>query len=565
MNKLFSNPYFRNGLLILGGIFIGWVLFHSSHKPENKQIITSEEKKATVWTCSMHPQIHMDRPGKCPICAMDLIPLNQNTITTTDSDAVHLSKDAAALAEVSTTIVSRQPQAKEIRLYGKVQADERLAQSQVAYIPGRIEKLTVAFTGQPVSKGQTLALIYSPELITAQQELLEAAKIKQSQPDIYEAAKEKLRQWKLTSRQIAGIENSKQIKNDFELTANTSGIVTAKRVNAGDYVSQGTVLFDVVDLSRVWVMFDVYESDLPFLARGTKISFTMQALPGISLSGTVAFIDPVVDPVTRVAKVRVEMGNQGGRLKPGMFATGIVKANLAEYQHKLTVPRSAVLWTGKRSVVYVKQTNANELVFKMREVELGPVLGNSYVIVNGLNEGEEVVTQGAFSIDAAAQLEGKPSMMSQPTRNSTASETAQMKQMPAKTDLSNIMQVYLEMKDALVQSNAKLTTHKAKSLQNAFAKSGLPESSLKRLRSPLREIATSSDLSKQRTAFAIFNTAFYPIVLQAHLGGKAIYYQHCPMFNNNKGAYWLSADKEIRNPYYGDEMLSCGENKGVIK
>jgi membrane fusion protein, copper/silver efflux system len=565
MNTLFSNLYFRSGLLVLGGIFIGWLLFHSSPKPENKQTITAEEKKATVWTCSMHPQIHLDKPGKCPICAMDLIPLNPHTGAATDSDAVHLSKEAAVLAGISTSAASKQQEAREIRLYGKVQADERLSQSQVAYIPGRIEKLTVAFTGQPVSKGQTLALIYSPELITAQQELLEAAKTKQSQPDIYEAAKEKLHQWKLTPRQIAGIENSRQIKNDVELTANTSGIVTAKRVNAGDYVSQGTVLFDVVDLSRVWVMFDAYESDLPFLARGTKISFTMQALPGISLSGTVAFIDPVVDPVTRVAKVRVEMGNQGGRLKPGMFATGIVEANLAEYQHKLSIPRSAVLWTGKRSVVYVKQNSTNELVFKMREVELGPLLGNRYVIVSGLTEGEEVVTQGAFSIDAAAQLEGKPSMMGQPAGQSTASGTAQTKQMPAETDLSNIMQVYLDMKDALVQSNSKLAAQKAKALQNAFAKSGLPAPVLKTLRTPLQDIAASSGLDKQRAAFAVFNTAFYPVARQAKLGTKTIYYQHCPMFNHNKGAYWLSADKEIRNPYYGDEMPDCGENKGIVK
>jgi Cu(I)/Ag(I) efflux system membrane fusion protein len=171
------------------------------------------------------------------------------------------------------------------------------------------------------------------------------------------------------------------------------------------------VLFDIADLSQVWIMFDAYESDLPYLSKGQQVKFTIQALPGTDFSGNITFIDPVLDPVTRVAKVRIEVGNQGGKLKPEMFATGIVKANLEAYHDKMIIPRTAVLWTGKRSVVYVKQPGSDEPLFKMREIELGPMLGNSYVVMNGLKEGEEIVTQGAFSVDASAQLEGKPSMM----------------------------------------------------------------------------------------------------------------------------------------------------------
>jgi len=193
--------------------------------------------------------------------------------------------------------------------------------------------------------------------------------------------------------------------------SNTSGIVTAKRVATGDHVSEGSVLFEVANLSSVWVLFDAYESDLPFLKVGNTISFTIQAMPGINYSANILFIDPVIDPVNRVAKVRVEVNNTGGKLKPEMFANGIVKANLNEYRDKLVIPRSAVLWTGKRSIVYVKQPKATEVNFKMREIELGPMLGNSYVVESGLNEGEEIVTDGTFSVDAAAQLAGKPSMM----------------------------------------------------------------------------------------------------------------------------------------------------------
>jgi Cu(I)/Ag(I) efflux system membrane fusion protein len=342
---------------------------------------------------------------------MDLILLKQGTGGETDSTAIHFTKEASELANVTTSIVSRQKPVKEVRLYGKVQADERQLQNQVAHFSGRVEKLFVNFTGEPVRRGQTLALIYSPELITAQQELLEAAKSKQTQPEIYEAAKERLRQWMLTPAQIAGVESSGRVKTNFEVFANTSGIVTAKRVNTGDHIAEGDVLFDVANLSSVWVLFDAYENDLPFLHVGNSISFTVQALPGTNFTGNIRFIDPVIDPNTRVAKVRVEIGNAGGKLKPEMFANGIVRANLDQYKDKLVVPRSAVLWTGKRSVVYVKQPGTDESVFKMREVELGPTLGNSYVILNGLKEGEEIVTEGTFSVDAASQLEGKPSMM----------------------------------------------------------------------------------------------------------------------------------------------------------
>jgi len=359
----------------------------------------------------MHPQIHLDHAGKCPICGMDLILLNQSGGAKVDSNAVHFSKEAAELANVATSVVSRQKPTKEVRLYGKVQADERLLQNQVAHIGGRIEKLFVNFTGEPVRKGQLLAMIYSPDLITAQQELIEAAKSKQTQPDIYHAAMEKLMQWMLTDKQIAQIESSDKVKTDFEVYSNTSGIVTAKRVSTGDHVSEGSVLYDIANLSSVWVLFDAYESDLPFLKVGNTISFTLQALPGTNFSAKIQFIDPVIDPVNRVAKVRVEVSNDGGKLKPEMFATGVVKANLNEFKNKLVIPRSAVLWTGKRSIVYVKQPDTQEVNFKMREIELGPMLGNSYVVESGLKAGEEIVTDGTFSVDAAAQLAGKPSMM----------------------------------------------------------------------------------------------------------------------------------------------------------
>ncbi|MCX6334481.1 MAG: efflux RND transporter periplasmic adaptor subunit [Bacteroidia bacterium] len=408
--KIFSNKYLKYSLLLIVGVFIGWLFFHPYRKAEMNSDLHVEKMKSTIWTCSMDPQVRMQEPGKCPICGMDLIPLVQNS-SSTDPDLIQLTPEAAQLANVLTTVISKQKPVKEVRLFGKVQTDERLLQSQISQVSGRIEHLTVNFTGESVIKGQVLAQIYSPELINAQQEMLEAAKTKQTQPAYYEAAKEKLSQLKLTDNQITAIEESGSVQNTIDVISNFKGIITARRVNAGDYVSQGTVLFDVADLSKVWVLFDAYESDLGFLSTGEKISFTLQALPGEKYSAIIVFIDPVIDPVTRVAKVRVETGNQSGKLKPEMFATGIVLSTLDEFKNNIVIPKSAVLWTGKRSIVYVKQPGTDEPVFKIREIGLGPMLGDSYVVTDGLSEGEEIVTSGTFSVDAAAQLEGKPSMM----------------------------------------------------------------------------------------------------------------------------------------------------------
>jgi Cu(I)/Ag(I) efflux system membrane fusion protein len=412
MNKLKNNKYLKYALLVIVGLLLGWVFFHSSTKTDAKKE-ASQQEKGTVWTCSMHPQIRKTEPGKCPICGMDLIPLKTESNVKIDPNAIQLTEDAVQLANVETSIVGNNNADKEIRLYGKVQADERLLQSQTAHVSGRIEQLNVNYEGQSVHRGQTLAVIYSPDLLTAQQELIEAAKTKSTEPEIYQAAKEKLHQWKLSDAQIKSIEKSGQVKNRIPITSNTDGVVVSKRVNTGDYINQGGTLLDVANLSRVWVLFDAYENDLTFLKKGEKLSFSIQAIPDKSFSGVISFIDPSLDPTTRTVKVRVEIANAGGLLKPGMFATALAHAGLGNKRDVLTVPASSVLWTGKRSVVYVKQPGVKEPTFQLREIELGAKLNDSYVVENGLKRGEEIVTKGTFQVDAAAQLDGKKSMMNE--------------------------------------------------------------------------------------------------------------------------------------------------------
>jgi Cu(I)/Ag(I) efflux system membrane fusion protein len=286
--------------------------------------------------------------------------------------------------------------------------------SQVSHINGRIEKLYVNFTGETVRQGQVIASVYSPDLLNAQQELLEAAKLQSSQPALLAAAREKLRLWKLTGSQIAAIEQAGTASPLVEIVAATGGIVTAKKVEQGDYVNPGTVLYDLTDLSSVWAVFDAYEMDLPYLKIGDGVQYTLQALPGKTCSGKISFIDPVLDKATRTAKIRVETANPGLQLKPEMYADAVVKASPRQQADEIVIPKTAVLWTGKRSIVYLKQPDSDVPVFKLREIELGASLGDACVVLSGIDEGDEIVTGGAFTIDAGAQLEGKRSMMNPP-------------------------------------------------------------------------------------------------------------------------------------------------------
>lgn len=407
IKNLLKNTYLRTIMMILSGFILGWLAFHQPAAVKGPEP-TVTGKAGTIWTCAMHPQIRSDKPGLCPLCAMDLTPLNQDAVMV-DPNTITMTGDAARIAEVQTTVVTSGKPEKEIRLYGKIQADERLVQTQPSHLAGRIEQLMVNFTGEQVTRGQVIARIYSPSLVTAQQELFEVLKMKDTL--LISAARDKLRQWKFTDGQIAEMENSGKTKSVFDVTATVSGIVTAKKVNTGDYVQQGSALYEIADLSHVWALFDAYESDLSWIKTGNQVTFSLQSIPGKAFAGVVAFIDPTINTQTRVAQLRVDVANAGGLLKPGMFATGRIMTKLSIQGNSLIIPKSAVLWTGPRSIIYIRVPGAAEPTFLLREITLGPDLGDYYVILDGLEAGEEIVTNGTFNIDAAAQLMGKASMM----------------------------------------------------------------------------------------------------------------------------------------------------------
>ncbi len=398
--------------LIIGKFALG------THNEENEEghnhnLEQLTENGITIWTCSMHPQIRQSDPGNCPICGMELIPADNTDAEeeASDPNEIQMSEAAIKLAEVQTVQVKRGIPDKSVFLLGKVQADERNIAELTARFGGRIEKLFVNYTGQNVQKGQMLATIYSPDLITAQRELLEASQYKKDNPSFYRAARTKLKLWDLSEQQIDDIEKKGEPKTYFDILSPISGTVTRRDVAVGDYVKEGNPLFEVIDLSRIWVMFDAYESDLPWIKNGDEIKFSLQSLPGKTYSGKVSYIDPFIDARTRVAKVRVEMANPGLMFKPEMFANGILDSKISAKKDALLIPKTAILWTGKRAVVYVKVPNRKKPTFIYRQILLGPEAGNFYVVADGLKEGEVIATNGVFKIDASAQLAGKASMM----------------------------------------------------------------------------------------------------------------------------------------------------------
>jgi Cu(I)/Ag(I) efflux system membrane fusion protein len=579
--------------LIIGGVLIGWMIFGGNTNNASKQIsITNNMKQQVkVWTCSMHPQIRKDDPGKCPICAMDLIPLNNEDDATTGDNQIQLSESAMKIAEVQTYVVQKAAPIKEIRLSGKIKPDERKVEVITARFAGRIEKLFVNFTGQQVQKGEKLATVYSPDLITAQKELFEATKFKKTNPEYYKAAKNKLKLWSLSDKQIESIEQNGEPQNYFDIISPLSGTVLKKEVALGDYLEQGTLLFKVADLTTVWALFDAYESDLPWIRINDKVTFELQSQPGKQFSNSITFIDPVVNIETRVAAVRTEMTNSDNLLKPEMFVKGLIQAKLPNIQNALLIPKSSVLWTGKTAVVYVRIKEQTKPTFEYREIRLGEDAGNFYVVKEGLNEYEEIVTNGVFKIDAAAQLAGKQSMMNIKRKKDSTDGHAGMDMSSklkgaeleksisinsaAKEALQPIFKEYLLMKNALTADDFSLAKKSAITFQSALSKI---EMSLftgtahtiwmkhsKKIKEALNSASQFNTIEEVRKSFQTISKGMIGITISLKPYDKPIYVEFCPMANENKGADWMSLEKEIKNPYLGKAMLTCGEVKQEIK
>ena len=562
---------------LLGGLLLGYFIFSGGSEAHDHSS-TAIENVEDVWTCSMHPQIRQTEPGSCPICGMDLIPA-ENGGEDLSKDQFRMTENALQLANVQTqTVGDPSTDRRQLTLSGTIKENEETNTVQVSYFSGRIERLQVNFTGEKVQKGTLLGRIYSPELVAAQQELLTAATLKESQPQLYNAVRKKLKLWKLSENQIARIEESGTIQENFPIYATVRGIVKEKLVSEGDYVKQGQPLFKIANLSSVWAVFDAYENQIPALKVGQSVEIRSQAIPDKKFSARILFIDPILNTSTRTVQVRSTLQNNKNLFKPGMFVEGRVALSEKAVSGTLTVPASAVLWTGERSVIYVKP-RPSEPVFEMREVQLGMRSGDRYEVLQGLSAGEEIVTNGTFTIDAAAQLQGKKSMMNPSggevmtghegfggTGSPLSHELKESNGFQEEFD--RLIAVYLTLTEALVASDASGAVASANTFKKELAQLNTeriqdPEDQdywmrlNKELSSHISEIAGKEDLKQQRANFKPFSALLIEGV-EKFGSGITLYSVYCPMADNNKGGYWLSSRNEVINPYFGSAMLTCG-------
>ena len=557
-------------IILLAGLFLGYLIFNttSGESAETAEAHDHSAEETQMWTCSMHPQIMQPEPGDCPICGMDLIPAEAGA-EGLSAEEFKMTENAMSLANIQTTVVGNADASPgKISLSGKIRENEEANAVQSSHVGGRIENLYVAYTGEKVNRGQVLATVYSPDLVAAQQELLTAARLKESQPALYKAVRNKLKYWKLSDAQIDKIEESGEVRENLPVYATVSGTVTEKLVQEGDYVKQGQPLYKIANLNTVWAVFDAYESQIANLQEGQEMQITANAYQDKEFTGRISFIDPLLNESSRTVKVRVVLENKNDMFKPGMFVQAELERPDAVQEEAFLIPRSAVLWTGTRSLVYVK-TNPDEPVFRMKEVKLGNALNDSYEVLEGLSDGDEVVTNGTFTVDAAAQLQGKPSMMNDPEGSKKQAMNMEM-DLPAEFQKGFVgaLDQYFKLKDALVDSNPKVAMNAAGSTLKQLPKAelqGMAAGHFKKVKEMLKAISENENLENQRAHFVILSENMIALTANIDSLGKAVYVQHCPMANSDKGADWLSLSSEVRNPYYGEAMLTCGEVTKTIE
>ena len=593
---------------------------------------TGGEQPATgpeLWTCPMHPQFKLPDPGDCPICSMDLVPFVKDGL---GPRQYAMSEAARKLARIETTAVARRSISVPVRLVGKVDFDETAIKTIASRVSGRLDRLYVDYTGVPVGKGEHLVWLYSPDLLTAQEELLEAKKrlasatgeksefLAASNRKAWSSARDKLLLWGLTEKQIDEIETRGTAEDHMMITSPVGGIVIHKALNQGDYVKEGTRIYQIADLGQLWIRLDAYEQDLPWIRYGQKVSIRTESLPGDTLEGWISFIDPVLDPRTRTVKVRVNVANPEGRLKPGMFVRALLEAKVAgsgkvmdpdlagkwicpmhpevvedeagpcrlcgmplktaedlgltavgDSSKPLVVPVSAVLVTGRRAVVYVEVQGRKRPTYEGREVVLGARAGEHYIIQDGLREGERVVTRGAFRIDSSLQIQAKPSMMSQGREKAVYKSKESQAFRASMVPLHEAYHVVMEALAADDLAEAK----KGWARMDAALPGVDPSLLVRRARevwdAERRTIRAALATGKQAKDIEALRRPFEPISRSllaveevfGHQGPVKFYRAYCPMAFDDKGAPWIQRDDELRNPYFGASMYRCGDISDV--
>jgi Cu(I)/Ag(I) efflux system membrane fusion protein len=530
---------------------------------------SKSERKVLYYQSAMHPWIKSDKPGRCTVCGMELTPIYEGESgIDAGGDMISLSETSVRVLNVQATVVKTQALTKTLPVAGTIDDDDSKHRVLSAYVSGRIDKLNVSFVGAEVKAGEPLAEIYSPMLLQTEREYRAIAS--STNAELQAAVVSRLRQMGLTPEQIAALPNKPADALTSEILAPISGTVTEKKIYAGQYVAEGERLFELADFSTMWFLFRAYEQDLPWIRVGQKVDVSTPSLPGKTITGTIKFIDPNLDEATRATKVRVELENpivDGRRLfAHRVYADGVVHLDVPEV---LAVPRSAIIQTGPEAVAFVDQSGGG---YARRVLQLGR-RGDALVeILGGLNAGDKVVVNGNLLIDGQAEM-NRSFATHPPTPEMTNTAAA----FPALTERERqATKDFLTLMDALTAALAAddLKAFEAQAAKLHAATATLLEgfSATNAWQALLKPIGQAghlhgfTSLTEARKQFHPLSEATVALAQTARRADNKfadVKVFRCPMTKNAfpgapNRADWIQLKADVRNPYYGAEMLDCG-------
>lgn len=615
-------------LIVLLGIAqrVGWL--KTAGETQSSSSVGSAE---AVHTCPMHPQIRQPGLGDCPICGMPLVPATAGGADL-DEFAVSIEPAQRRLANIKTVTVTEQPVSRQLQTIGSIEIDESRQATISSYIDGRLEKIYADYTGVEVQEGDHLAVVYSPQLYSAQIEYLEAKKtlesfsdsalasIREAQEKLADNSRQRLLELGMTADQLRELDTTEAAKSRLTIYAPMGGTVIEKLAEEGKYIEAGEPIYRIADLSMVWLMLELFPEDASRIRFGQQVQARLSSNPNEVLTGRVAFIAPNVDPSSRTVGVRVEFTNDQRKLRPGDYAEATITipigpegeiydkdlagkwispmhpqiirdqpgpcpvcgmqlvpttrygfaATPVDQPVSVTIPRSALLLAGQNSVAYV-ETEAGR--FELRVVKIGPFLKDNVVILEGIEPGEQVATSGNFLIDSQMQLAGKPSLID-PTRY-----VRKFRNVPLEFDsidisviggksgeqLEELYSRYFEIRTAFA-ADKKPVEESSLSLHELSTQLTSSEDVTDQAKEQLSIVTENAEhlhhlpLEEARMQFKPISHAILELATQIRGEGNERVFRHffCPMVKEGEGD-WLQFEERISNPYYGSQMLRCGE------